>query len=46
MKKIVTFRGETCQLLRVYYNLLREGDEEAQKRAILQSAAKPIKSDI
>ena len=46
VKNIVTFREKTCQILRDYYNSPREDDEEAQKRAILQTAAKLIKSDI
>ena len=46
VKNIVTFREKTCNILRDYYNLPREDDEEAQKRAILQTAAKLIKSDI
>ena len=46
VKNIVTFREKTCDILRKYYNSPREEDEEAQKRAILQTAAKLIKSDI
>ena len=46
VKNIVTFREKTCNILREYYNSPREGDEEAQTRAIIQTAAKLIKSDI
>ncbi|KAI3379074.1 hypothetical protein SNEBB_002215 [Seison nebaliae] len=46
VKNIVTFREKTTKILREYYNSPREDDEEAQKRAILQTAAKLIKSDI
>uniref|UniRef100_UPI00358E1706 uncharacterized protein n=1 Tax=Myxine glutinosa TaxID=7769 RepID=UPI00358E1706 len=46
VKNIVTFREKTRQILRDYYNSPREDDEEAQKRAILQTAAKLIKSDL
>ena len=42
----VTFREKTCDIFREYYNSPREDDEEAQKRAILQTAAKLLKTDI
>lgn len=46
VKSIVTFRQKTCNILREYYNSPREDDEEAQKRAIILTAAKLIKTDI
>ena len=46
VKNSVTFREKTCNILREYYNSPWEGDKEAQKRAIIQTAAKLIKSDI
>ena len=42
---IVTFREKSCKIIRDYYNSPR-GDEEAHKCAILETAAKLIKSDI
>ena len=46
VKNIVTFREKTSKILREYYNSPREDDEESQKRVIIQTAAKLIKSDI
>lgn len=47
VKNIVTFREKNRDILREYYNSpLGWDDEEAQKRAILQTAAKLIKADI
>lgn len=46
VKNIVTFREKTCQILRDYYKSPQEDDEEAQKRAIIKTAAKLIRSDI
>ena len=44
---IVTMREKTSEILRSYFNSTnQEGDEESQKRAILETAAKLIKSDI
>jgi len=42
---IVTFREKTSSILRDYFSQ-PENDEEAQKRALIQTAAKLIKSDI
>jgi len=42
---IVTFREKTSSILRDYFNQ-PENDEESQKRAIIETAAKLIKSDI
>lgn len=42
---IVTFREKTSSILRDYFST-QENDEEAQKRAIIETAAKLIKSDI
>ena len=44
---IVTMREQTSQILRSYYaQKCQEGDEESQKRAIIETAARLIKSDI
>ena len=44
---IVTMREKTSQILRSYFkDHDKEGDEEAQKRAIIKTAAKLIRSDI
>ena len=44
---IVTMREKTSDILRSYFdNTKQEGDEESQKRAILETAARLIKSDI
>lgn len=43
---IVTFRGKTSQILLEYFNMPNKDDEEAHKRAIIETAAKLIKSDI
>ena len=45
LNDIVTFREKTSSILRDYFRQ-PENDEEAQKRAIIQTAAKLIKSDI
>ena len=47
MDDIVTMREQTSQILRSYYKQkCQEGDEESQKRAIIETAARLIKSDI
>jgi 5'-3' exonuclease len=47
LNDIVTFREKTADILRSYYkDAQREGDEEAQRRAIIETAARLIKSDI
>lgn len=43
---IVTFREKTSSILRDYFKMPNKDDEEAQKRAIIETAAKLIKSDI
>ena len=43
---IVTFRKKTSSILRDYFKMPNKDDEEAQKRAIIETAAKLIKSDI
>lgn len=44
---IVTMREKTSHILRSYFkNAKKESDEESQKRAILETAARLIKSDI
>ena len=43
---IVTFREQTSSILRDYFKMPNKNDEEAQKRAIIETAAKLIKSDI
>ena len=43
---IVTFRRKTSQILHDYFNKPNEDDEEAHKSAIIEAAAKFIKSDI
>lgn len=45
LPNIVTFREKTRIILRDYFHI-QETDEEAQKRAIIETAAKLIKSDI
>ena len=45
IKNIVSFREKNCDILCEYYNSPQE-DDEAQKRAILKTAAKLIKTDI
>lgn len=45
LPNIVTFREKTRIILRDYFSI-QEKDEEAQKRAIIETAAKLIKSDI
>ena len=43
---IVTFREKTNSILRDYFKMPNKDDEEAQKRAIMETAAKLIKSDV
>ena len=43
---IVTFRRKTSQILHDYFNKPNKDDEEAHKTAIIEAAAKFIKSDI
>lgn len=43
---IVTMREKTDQILRSYFMKAKDGDEEAQKKALIQTAARFIKSDI
>ena len=43
---IVTFRHKTSRILRDYFNVPNKDDEEAHKKAIIETAAKFIKSDI
>ena len=44
---IVTMREKTSDILRSYYNnRKKEGDEESQKKEILEAAARILKSDI
>lgn len=43
---IVTMRERSSDILRSYFRSAGKGDEEAQKKEIIQTAAKLIKSDI
>jgi hypothetical protein len=43
---IVTMKEKTKQILRSYFNQSKAADEESQKRAIIETAARLIKSDI
>lgn len=43
---IVTFREKTSKILHDYFKKSNSGDEEAEKKAIIETAAKLIKSDI
>ena len=43
---IVTLRAKTSSILRDYFKMPNKDDEEAQKRAIIETAAKLIKSSI
>ena len=43
---IVTFREKTSSILRDFFKMPNKNDEETQKRAIIETAAKLIKSDI
>lgn len=43
---IVTFREKTSKILQDYFNIPNKDDEDAHKRAIIETAAKFIKSDI
>ena len=42
---IVIFREQTSSILRDYFKMPNKDDEKAQKRAIIETAAKLIKSD-
>jgi len=47
LNDIVTFREKTSHILRAYYkDAQQDRDEEAQKKAIIETAARLIKSDI
>jgi len=46
LHNIHTFREKTSSILRDYFKMPNRDDEEAQKRAIIETAAKLIKSDI
>ena len=46
LSHIVTFREKTSEILRNYFNTPNGDDEETKKRAIIEAAAKLIKSDI
>ena len=47
MDNIVPMREQTPEILRSYYKQnCQEGDEESQKRAIIETATKLIKRDI
>ena len=47
LQDIVTFRERTGRILRRYFHLPKDDDEEAQNRAIIETAAaRLIKSDI
>ena len=46
LSHIVTFREKTSEILRNYFNTPNGDDEETEKRAIIEAAAKLIKSDI
>jgi hypothetical protein len=46
LQDIVTFRERTGRILRGYFHLPKKEDEEAQKRDIIETAARLIKSDI
>ena len=43
---IVTMREKTSQILRSYFKSVKESDEESQKRTIIETAVRLIKSDI
>ena len=43
---IMTFREKTSLILRDYFNMPNKNDNEAHKRAIIEAAAKLIKSEI
>lgn len=43
---LVTMREQTSKILRDYFKGVRNGDEESQKRTIINTAAKLLKSDI
>ena len=43
---IVTFREKTSKILRDYFNMPNKNDNEAHKRAIIEAAAKLLKSEI
>ena len=47
LENIVTMREQTSEIMRSYYKQkCQEGDEESQKRAIIETAARIIRSDI
>ena len=46
LSHIVTFREKTSEILRNYFNTPKGDDEKTEKRAIIEAAAKLIKSDI
>ena len=46
LSHIVTFREKTSEILRNYFKTPNGDDEETEKRAIIEDAAKLIKSDI
>ena len=46
LQDIVTMREKTAKILRVFFQNAKCGDDESQKRAIISTAAKLLKSDI
>ena len=46
LNDIVTFREKTSNILRSFYKQTQQGDEEAQKKTIIETAARLIRSDI
>ena len=46
LSHIVTFREKASEMLRNYFNTPNGDDKETKKRAIIEAAAKLIKSDI
>ena len=46
LSHIVSFREKMSEILRKYFNTPNVDDEETEKRAIIEAAAKLIKSDI
>lgn len=46
LQDIVTMREQTGKILRTYFKNAKSGDEENQKRAVIETAAKLIKGDI
>ena len=43
---IVAFREKTSEILRKHFSMTHINDEESQKKAIIQTAAKLIKGEI